>query len=222
MQENVTNQNNGSSERSKGNAKTTGTVSNEISTLRQQIAHTNGTIATWNANAVLREEADALLKHKPNRCSTDLRDALHWTKLLWNRRDEAYDTKYPNGNARGGTDVIIGQNIMHYELEKFDLDLMRATTIKIEDWWYSSCISGILSLCVTKYIRKYLRITPNLYAQGLSLEEIITPNTPSSGRDCLSQGITLCKHSYEKELSTTSPLESQLTGQLIRRKSQPA
>lgn len=56
MQENVTNQNKGCVGCCKGNAKTTGTVSNEINTLRQQIAHTNGTIATWNANAIEKKQ----------------------------------------------------------------------------------------------------------------------------------------------------------------------
>jgi len=40
---------------------------------------------------------------------------------------------YPDGKAHGETAFVIGRDIKHYEIDKFQREFMQATSIVVED-----------------------------------------------------------------------------------------
>lgn len=120
--------------------KTIELLSKEIATLRQQLAKPNSParykIATWNANGLTHHHQEVEAFIKTNQIDILLISEAHFTDRTY-FKIAGYvtcKTKHPYGSARGGTAVIIRQNIKHYKLDKFDRDFMQATTIKVEDW----------------------------------------------------------------------------------------
>jgi len=52
-------------------------------------------------------------------------------------------TMYPDGKAHGRTALIIKSNIKHYEIDKFQMEYLQATSIVIE--WPHYYLSNIFS-----------------------------------------------------------------------------
>lgn len=50
----------------------------------------------------------------------------HYLRIL---KYNLYHTTHPDGNARGGTALIIGESTKHFEREKFSKDYLQATTV---------------------------------------------------------------------------------------------
>ncbi|VVC27523.1 Pre-C2HC domain,Endonuclease/exonuclease/phosphatase,Zinc finger [Cinara cedri] len=100
----------------------------------KEMNHTLRIIA-WNANGLVqrRQELEDLLYSE--NIDIALISEIHFTTwtYLKIRNYRIYTTIHPSGKARGGTAVIIKESIKHYELEKYSVNHIQATSVRVND-----------------------------------------------------------------------------------------
>jgi len=69
----------------------------------------------------------------------------HFTKQSYNkfRGCKVYHTIHPENSARGGSAVIINENIHHHEETKYETERIQATTVRIKARNTSIVVAGI-------------------------------------------------------------------------------
>lgn len=98
-------------------------------------------IVTWNANGLRQRIPELELFLEEQKIDIALISETHLTKQSNVRIKgfQIYDTIHPSNNARGGSAVIIRENIKHYEEQKYSTGPIQATTVKIRTnkWQYN-------------------------------------------------------------------------------------
>lgn len=114
----------------------------------------NFKIAIWNANGLLKHTQELISFLTNHNIDIMLISESHFTNRHYFRipKYKIYDTKHPDGKAHGGTAVIIRDNILHHEREKFSKDFLQATSVIIEDELSPLTISAIY--CPPKHNNK--------------------------------------------------------------------
>lgn len=91
-------------------------------------------ITTWNANGLLQHvpELEIFLNHE--KIDICLVSETHLTKQLYVKIHgfSCYHSPHPAGKAKGGSAVLIRNNILHHEEPKFESVMFQVTTINIQ------------------------------------------------------------------------------------------
>lgn len=92
-------------------------------------------LALWNANGLLNHRLELEQFLHTNKIDILLVSETHFTNrsYLTYKDYNIYHTRHPDGNAHGGTAVIIRKNIKHHEMEKYGTEHLQATTISVAD-----------------------------------------------------------------------------------------
>lgn len=108
-------------------------------------------IATWNSNGLTQRRQEVEVFLTTNQIDILLISEAHFTDRTYFKIPgfRIYDTKHPNGNARGGTAILIRQNIKHYEATKYETDYLQATTVMVTDWRGPLAVSAVY--CPPRY-----------------------------------------------------------------------
>lgn len=93
-------------------------------------------LAVWNANGLAQhtEEVKTFLKNQE--IDIMLISETHFTKKSYVKihNYSIYDTQHPDGNAHGGTAIIIRNGIKHHLHGYYQLEHIQSTSVTIEDW----------------------------------------------------------------------------------------
>lgn len=90
-------------------------------------------VAIWNANGLLQHFAELEVFLKKENIDICLISETHFTNQSFIKISnyDAYHTPHPAGRARGGTAILIRNNIEHYEKSKICKEEMQVTTVNI-------------------------------------------------------------------------------------------
>lgn len=90
-------------------------------------------LAVWNANGLQSKKHDVEIFLKLHAIDILLISETHFTTRSYVRIPNyvIYHTEHPDGNAHGGTAIIIRQTIVHHELPKYEMDFLQATTVQV-------------------------------------------------------------------------------------------
>lgn len=90
-------------------------------------------IASWNANGLNQRIKELEVYLKTEHIDIALISETHFTYRNYIKIPgyRLYHTTHPSGNARGGTAVLIKQNILHYEQEEIREEYLQLTIITI-------------------------------------------------------------------------------------------
>lgn len=104
-------------------------------------------IATWNANGILQRRHELEVFLQTEKIDICLLSETHLTKHMYTkiRGYATYQTPHPQDAARGGSAILIKDNITHYEESKYATEYLQATTIKIKTSKHQYSISAIYS-----------------------------------------------------------------------------
>lgn len=93
-------------------------------------------IALWNANGLSQHQQELESFLTSQNIDIMLISETHFTHRSYIKIPKyvVYDTKHPDGTSHGGTAIIIKSNIKHYEIPKYELDYLQASSIVVEDW----------------------------------------------------------------------------------------
>lgn len=91
-------------------------------------------IALWNADGLPQHKLEVEKFLKLQRIDILLISETHFTKKNYFKIAgyNIYDSQHPSGSARGGSAIIIKENITHYEIDKYQESYLQATCIKIK------------------------------------------------------------------------------------------
>ena len=95
----------------------------------------NYRIGLWNANGLSQRTLELKAFLIENRLDVMLISETHFTDRSHIRIPgfTVYDTQHPDGTARGGTALLIRNNIKHYLFSKVKTAHLQATNVLIED-----------------------------------------------------------------------------------------
>ena len=103
----------------------------------QNTAKMNSTlkIMAWNANGLLQHQQDLQAVLDTEKVNVCLVSETHFTKQSYIkfRGYKVYHTIHPKNSARGGSAVIINENIHHHEETKYETEGIQATAVCIKD-----------------------------------------------------------------------------------------
>lgn len=104
-------------------------------------------IVTWNANGILQHQTELQVFLDVQKIDICLVSETHLTNqnYLKLRGYSIYVTVHPENTARGGSAVIVKDNIKHYEEQKYATCKIQATSIKIMTGKYK--ITGAAAYC---------------------------------------------------------------------------
>lgn len=129
-------------------------------------------IAIWNANGLCQHAQEVKLFLQNNNIDVMLVSEAHFTlkSHLQIPRYQIYITRHPDGNAHGGTAIIIREGIKHHELEGYNMEHLQATTVALKDHMGTLNISAVY--CPPKFNNKkkdyehYFRTLGNKFITG--------------------------------------------------------
>lgn len=104
-------------------------------------------ILTWNSNGLQQHhlELEAILNIR--NIDVCLISETHFTKqsLIKFKGYKIYHTIHPDNSARGGSAVIIKENILHYEEIKYQTEEIQATAVNIQTYDFPVVVAAIYS-----------------------------------------------------------------------------
>lgn len=109
-------------------------------------------LAIWNANGLCKHLHEVRTFLQIHDIDVMLVSETHFTTKshITIPKYTIYSTNHPDGKARGGTALIIKNNIKHHETEKYATERLQATSVNIEDKTGTITISAIY--CPPKHI----------------------------------------------------------------------
>ena len=113
-------------------------------------------VMTWNANGLQQHQQELQAVLDTEKVDVCLVSETHFTRqsYIMFRGYKVYHTTHPKNTARGGSAVIINENIQHYEETKYEMEEIQATAVCIKARNYSIVVAGIY--CPPKHaIKKY-------------------------------------------------------------------
>lgn len=109
----------------------------------------------------------------------------HFTKQSYIkfRGYRVYHTSHPENSAKGGSAIIVKENIIHFEEEKYQTEEIQATTIQIKTKNYYIVIAGLY--CPPKHSLKKTNtsIFLNDWGKDLYWGETLMQRTPIGDQD---------------------------------------
>lgn len=95
----------------------------------------NYKIAMWNANGLHQHSQEIKAFILNQNIDIMMVAETHFTERNYINipNYKVYSTNHPDGKARGGTAIIIRDNIRHHERDKYTKDHLQATSVSIED-----------------------------------------------------------------------------------------
>ncbi|XP_014484751.1 PREDICTED: RNA-directed DNA polymerase from mobile element jockey-like [Dinoponera quadriceps] len=105
-------------------------------------------IVTWNANGLSKHKSELEIFLDDQKIDICLISETHFTKESNFRiiGYETYHTIHPSNKARGGTAIIIRENIKHHEEPKLATESIQAATVSVQCKRYKFTISAVYSL----------------------------------------------------------------------------
>lgn len=102
-------------------------------------------IATWNANGILdhREELEAFLYEQEIDICLISETHLTTQNYVKFKGYNTYCTIHPTDTARGGSAVVIKENIKHHENSKIEIEEIQATTVEIKTNKYNFTVGAV-------------------------------------------------------------------------------
>lgn len=99
----------------------------------------------WNANGLLQHQQELQAVLDIEKVDVCLISETHFTRqsFIKFRGYKVYHTIHPENTAKGGSAVIIKENIQHYEEAKYDTEEIQATAVSIKTRNYSIVVAGI-------------------------------------------------------------------------------
>lgn len=90
-------------------------------------------IAAWNANGIQQNQNEIQLFLDMQKIDICLISETHLTKqsYIQFKGYKTYHTIHPQNSARGGSAVIVKENIIHYEQTKYETEEIQATAVKV-------------------------------------------------------------------------------------------
>ena len=110
----------------------------------------------WNANGLQQHQQELQAVLDMEKVDVCLVSETHFTRQSYNRFRgyKVYHTTHPKNTARGGSAVIINENIQHYEEKEYEMEEIQDTAVRIKAMNYSIVVAGIY--CPPKHaIKKY-------------------------------------------------------------------
>jgi exonuclease III len=102
-------------------------------------------IMAWNANGLLQHQQELQVVLDTEKVDVCLITETHFTKhsYIKFRGYKVYHTIHPENSAKGGSAVIINENIYHHEETKYETEGIQATAVRIKVRNYSIVAAGI-------------------------------------------------------------------------------
>lgn len=129
-------------------------------------------IFSWNANGLLQHQQELQAVLDIENIDVCLISETHFTKQSYIkfRGYRVYHTIHPENSAKGGSAVIVKENITHFEEEKYQTNEIQATSIQVKAKNYSIMITGLYcppkhSLKKNQYI-DFLKLLGNRFILG--------------------------------------------------------
>lgn len=91
-------------------------------------------ILSWNANGLLQHQQELQAVLEIENIDICLISETHFTKQSYIkfRGYRVYHTIHPENSAKGGSAIIVKENIIHFEEEKFETEEIQATSIQVQ------------------------------------------------------------------------------------------
>ena len=102
---------------------------------------------TWNANGLAKSKNELEAVLETEKVDICLISETHFTKesFINFKNFKIYHTIHPSNNARGGSAVIIRNNIEHHEEEHLSTDIFQITNVSIKTKQQSLKVGAIYS-----------------------------------------------------------------------------
>jgi len=103
-------------------------------------------IMAWNANGLLQHQQELQVVLDTEKVDVCLVSETHFTKQSYIkfRGYKVYHTIHPENSAKGGSAVIIKENIHHHEETKYETEGIQATSVCIKTRNYSFVVAGAI------------------------------------------------------------------------------
>ena len=104
-------------------------------------------ILAWNANGLLQRQQELQLTLETQKIDICLISETHFTDQIYIRFKgyQVYCASHPQNSARGGVAVIVKNDIIHYEREKFETNEIQAASVSIKTKKYEITVAAIYS-----------------------------------------------------------------------------
>lgn len=111
-------------------------------------------IAEWNANGLLHHLHEIEMFLKIQKIDVCLISETHFTRenYIKIRGYQVYHTVHPANKARGGTAVIIKNELKHHEETKYQTEAIQATSVKVQTKFKQYTLTAVY--CPPRYILK--------------------------------------------------------------------
>lgn len=130
-------------------------------------------IMEWNANGLLKHQQELQAILNKENIDICLISETHFTKESFIRfkNYSTYHSIHPANTARGGSAVIIKDNIKHYEEEKYITCDIQATNIAVETTKHKLTVSAIYcppryNICEEEYIALFEKLNNRFIIGG--------------------------------------------------------
>lgn len=102
-------------------------------------------ILSWNANGLLQKQYELQAVLDTNNIDICLISETHFNKQSFIKLKgyKIYHTTHPSNTSRGGSAVIIKENIKHHEDSKYQTNEIQATVIQVHTKTYTINVAGI-------------------------------------------------------------------------------
>ncbi|CAL1672120.1 unnamed protein product [Lasius platythorax] len=111
-------------------------------------------IAEWNANGLIQHIQEIEMFLRDQKIDVCLISETHFTKETYIkiRGYLVYHTVHPSNKARGGTAVIVKNELKHHEETNYQTEAIQATSIKVQNKYKQYMITAVY--CPPRYILK--------------------------------------------------------------------
>lgn len=111
-------------------------------------------IAAWNSNGLLKHKHELEIFLESHKIDICLISETHFTKESYIKIKgyQIYNTIHPSNKSRGGTAVIIKENISHYEDIKYETNEIQATLVRVKT--ESKDVTVVAIYCPPRHIIK--------------------------------------------------------------------
>lgn len=108
-------------------------------------------ILAWNPNGLLQHQQELQMLLDIQKIDICLISETHFTKQthIKFRGYQVYHTMHPDNTARGGSAIIVKNNICHYEEQKYETKEIQATSISIKTKNHSLTVTAVY--CPPRY-----------------------------------------------------------------------
>lgn len=129
-------------------------------------------VALWNANGLEQHKEEVKIFLINNHIDILLISETHFTQKTHFKipNYNTYNTNHPDGTAHGGTAILIKSSIKHYELPKYQKDLIQSTAIKVTTLPFELTIAAVY--CPPRHntkksdFKEYFQTLGNIFIAG--------------------------------------------------------